>query len=102
MSNRFIYEKCPDANGMPDRKIFLRREQNFHTYAAKFSYARSKMFHPYGWGVKNVAMLQKNVRSVNYPVRDLILVEMDVHTTSGVPLGTQHLYCVLIPFALTN
>ena len=42
MSNRFIYEKCPVANGMPDRKISLRREQNFHTYAEKCSI-------PLGW-----------------------------------------------------
>jgi len=30
---------------------------------------------PCGWGVKNVAMMQKNSRSLHYPVRDLMLVE---------------------------
>ena len=39
------------------------------------------------WGVKNVAMLQKNGRSFSYPVRDSILVENECYVLSDVPLS---------------
>ena len=52
---------------------------------------------PLGWAVKKMQRCKKIFVPVLYPVRDLILVEIDVSAKSGVPLGTQYFFVYHVP-----